>query len=85
MDPNLALAHITHNTAVIQLHQCIAYPSPRWKSSSIALPSSTSADTCVTAAAEIGSIAHQFLHMVSGVVNPQFSFCLFVAGRVLLG
>ncbi|KAF1970022.1 hypothetical protein BU23DRAFT_220158 [Bimuria novae-zelandiae CBS 107.79] len=84
MDPNLALAHITHNTAVIQLHQCIAYPSPRWRSSSIALPSNTSADTCVTAATEIGSIAQQFLQMSSGVINPQFSFCLFVAGRVLL-
>ncbi|KAF2652504.1 hypothetical protein K491DRAFT_663631 [Lophiostoma macrostomum CBS 122681] len=84
MDPNLSLAHMTHNTAVIQLHQCIAYPSPHWKSSSIALPSSTSAETCVTAAAEIASIAQRFLEMVSGVVNPQFSFCLFVAGRVLL-
>ncbi|KAI8941889.1 hypothetical protein NX059_000003 [Plenodomus lindquistii] len=84
MDPNLALAHMTHNTAVIQLHQCIAYPSPCWESSSIALPSNTSADTCVTAATEIGSIAQQFLQICSGIINPQFSFCLFVAGRVLL-
>lgn len=84
MDPNLALAHITHNTAVIQLHQGIAYPSPQWKSWSIGLPSSTSAETCVTAATEIRTIAQHYLRMSRGVVNPQFSFCLFVAGRVLL-
>lgn len=27
MDPNLTLAHTTHNTAVILLHQGIAYPA----------------------------------------------------------
>lgn len=84
MDPNLTLAHITHNTAVIQLHQCIAYPAPQWRASSIALPSTSSADTCLSAAAEISTIADMFLRQSMGVTNPQFSFCLFIAGRVLL-
>lgn len=84
MDQNLSLAHITHNTAVIQLHQEIAYPSPQWRLVSISLPSSTSAETCVTAATEIRTIAQKYLQMSTGLVHPQLSFCLFVAGRVLL-
>ncbi|KAF2116652.1 fungal-specific transcription factor domain-containing protein [Lophiotrema nucula] len=84
MDPNLTLAHITHNTAVIQLHQCIAYPAPQWRACSIRLPSVPSSETCMAAAAEISTIAYQFLQQSNGITNPQFSFCLFIAGRVLL-
>ncbi|KAF2220424.1 fungal-specific transcription factor domain-containing protein [Elsinoe ampelina] len=84
MDPNLTLAHITHNTAVIQLHQCAAFPPPALRASAIASLSSSSAETCVTAASEIGTIAQKFLHQSSGITNPQLSFCLFVAGRMLL-
>ena len=85
MDPNLTLAHITHNTAVIQLHQCIAYPSTQWRTSGIKLPSAGSADTCITAALEISRIGQQYLRSNGGITNPQFSFCLFIAGRVILG
>lgn len=85
MDPNLTLAHITHNTAVIQLHQCVAYPSTQWPTCPVNLPSASSAETCTVAACEIGTIAQQFLQQSGGITNPQLSFCLFVAGRVLLG
>ena len=85
MDPNLTLAHLTHNTAVILLHQSIALPSAKWKSCPITLPSTTSGDTCITAAIEISTIASKFLSTMNGPANPQFSFCLFMAGRVLLG
>lgn len=84
MDPNLTLAHITHNTAVILLHQGIAYPPPHWQACPIKLPSSSSAETCLEAASEIATIGHQFLTFSPIFTNPQFSFCLFIAGRMLL-
>ncbi|KAL2865070.1 putative C6 transcription factor [Aspergillus lucknowensis] len=84
MDSNLTLAHITHNTAVILLHQAIAYPPHHWKSSPVRLPSSSSAETCIEAATEISVIGQQFLLCSSMLTNPQFSFCLFIAGRMLL-
>lgn len=84
MDPNLTLAHITHNTAVILLHQGIAYPPPHWQNCPIKLPSTTSAETCLEAASEIATIGQQFLSFSPIFTNPQFSFCLFIAGRMLL-
>ncbi|KAJ5893219.1 hypothetical protein N7495_004910 [Penicillium taxi] len=84
MDPNLTLAHITHNTAVILLHQGIAYPPSHWQTCSIKLPSTSSAETCLEAASEIATIGQQFLAFSSIFTNPQFSFCLFIAGRVIL-
>lgn len=84
MDPNLTLAHITHNTAVILLHQGIAYPPAHWQACPIKLPSSSSAETCLEAASEIATIGHQFLTFSPIFTNPQFSFCLFIAGRMLL-
>ncbi|KAI2950735.1 transcriptional regulator family: Fungal Specific TF [Aspergillus niger] len=84
MDPNLTLAHITHNTAVILLHQGIAYPPSHWQNCPIKLPSASSADTCLEAASEIATIANQFLSFSPIFTNPQFSFCLFIAGRTLL-
>ncbi|KAL2849342.1 fungal-specific transcription factor domain-containing protein [Aspergillus pseudodeflectus] len=84
MDSNLTLAHITHNTAVILLHQAIAYPPHHWKSSPVKLPSSSSAETCIEAANEISMIGQQFLLYSPMLTNPQFSFCLFIAGRMLL-
>jgi hypothetical protein len=84
MDPNLTLAHITHNIAVILLHQGIAYPPPHWQACPIKLPSSSSAETCLEAASEIATIGHQFLTFSPIFTNPQFSFCLFIAGRMLL-
>ncbi|KAJ5202360.1 hypothetical protein N7449_004439 [Penicillium cf. viridicatum] len=84
MDPNLTLAHITHNTAVILLHQAIAYPPPHWNNCSIKLPSTSSAETCLDAASEIATIGQQFLSLSPIFTNPQFSFCLFIAGRMIL-
>lgn len=84
MDPNLTLAHITHNTAVGLLHQGIAYPSPEWRTSPIRLPSDSSAETCLTAAAEVAIIAERYLTDSKSLTNPQFAFCLFISGRMLL-
>lgn len=84
LDPNLTLAHITHNTAVILLHQGIAYPSPQWQASQIRVPSTSSAETCMAAAAEISIIAEKYLQGSTSLTNPQFAFCLFITGRMLL-
>lgn len=85
MDPNLTLAHITHNTAVVLLHQGIAYPSPEWQSVPINLPSASSADTCLAAATEVAKISEEFLTPNTDfLTNPQFAFCLFVCGRMLI-
>ncbi|TVY24175.1 Citrinin biosynthesis transcriptional activator [Lachnellula hyalina] len=84
MDPNLTLAHITHNTAVGLLHQGIAYPSQEWQSSPIRLPSVSSAETCLAAATEVAVIAEKYLQDSLSLTNPQFAFCLFMSGRMLL-
>lgn len=83
MDPNLTLAHISHNASMILLHQHIAYPSTRWKDV-VKLPSSCSAETCHLAAVETSSIVQKYLRYMGGIVNSQFAFCAFVAARVLL-
>ena len=84
MDPNLTLAHITHNTAVGLLHQGIAYPSQEWHSNPIRLPSVASAETCLAAATEVALIAEKYLQGSLSLTNPQFAFCLFISGRMLL-
>ena len=84
MDPNLTLAHITHNTAVGLLHQGIAYPSQEWQLNPIRLPSVASAETCLAAATEVAIIAEKYLQGSSSLTNPQFAFCLFISGRMLL-
>ncbi|PYI17909.1 hypothetical protein BO99DRAFT_403965 [Aspergillus violaceofuscus CBS 115571] len=84
MDPNLTLAHFTHNTALILLHQSIAYPPAHWKDCPVRLPSATSLETCIEAASEIVMLGSLFLQHSSILANPQFSFCLFIAGRMLL-
>ncbi|KAH7090825.1 fungal-specific transcription factor domain-containing protein [Paraphoma chrysanthemicola] len=84
MDPNLTLAHITHNTAVVLLHQGIAYPSQDWQSLPIRLPSGSSAETCMAASVEVSIIAAEFLRNMQCLTNPQFAFCLFICGRMLL-
>ncbi|OBT56879.1 hypothetical protein VE04_01975 [Pseudogymnoascus sp. 24MN13] len=84
MDPNLTLAHITHNTSMILLHQHIAYPPLEW-AELIRLPSSCSAGTCESAAIETASISEKYLKYTDiGVVSSQFALCAFVAARVLL-
>lgn len=84
MDPNLTLAHVTHNTAVVLLHQSIAYPSPEWQSVPVNLPSASNAETCFAAAKEVAIITDNFLRHTDIIIPPQFSFCLFVCGRMLI-
>jgi hypothetical protein len=86
MDPNLTLAHITHNTSMILLHQRIAYPPLEWHEV-VKLPTLSSAETCETAAAETANITKKFLNYSSpqSIVDSQFAFCVFVSARVLLG
>jgi hypothetical protein len=85
MDPNLTLAHITHNASMILLHQPIAFPPHDWTFRS-RLPSSCSAETCQQAAVEIATITEQYLKVSPSTfpVYPQFSFCVYVAARLLL-
>ena len=85
MDPNLTLAHVTHNTSMILLHQPIAFPLSHWDFKS-RLPSGCSAETCQTAAIEIAIITENYL-----IITPpnvplavQYSFCVYIAGRVLI-
>ncbi|KAK4504976.1 hypothetical protein PRZ48_002939 [Zasmidium cellare] len=73
MDPNLTLAHVTHNTAVIQLHQSIAFPSADWRDANVSLPSEASLKTCVSAATEVGSISQRFLEQNTGVTLIESS------------
>ncbi|RDW62209.1 hypothetical protein BP6252_11642 [Coleophoma cylindrospora] len=84
MDPNLTLAHITHNTSTILLHQHIAFPPNNLKML-VRLPSVCSAETCQLAARETASISAKYLkHTTHGITNHQFAFCAFVAARILL-
>ncbi|KAL2202118.1 hypothetical protein CC79DRAFT_169622 [Sarocladium strictum] len=85
IDPNLTLAHVTHNTSTILLHQTIAYPPAHW-SFKRRLPSGWSADTCCLAGAEIATITSKYLEVTPATlpVTSQFTFCVFVAARVML-
>lgn len=86
MDPNLTLAHVTHNTSMILLHQRIAYPDPLW-SDSFKLPSFCSAETCQVAAVETTTITQKYLKYTPeySPVTNQYAFCVFISARVLLG
>ncbi|KAL2845485.1 fungal-specific transcription factor domain-containing protein [Aspergillus pseudoustus] len=85
MDPNLTLAHITHNTSMILLHQRIAYPPPEWLEV-VKLPILSSAETCEAAAAETANITQKYIDNSppESMVDSQFAFCVFVSARVLL-
>ncbi|PLB44151.1 hypothetical protein P170DRAFT_458845 [Aspergillus steynii IBT 23096] len=85
MDPNLTLAHVTHNASMILLHQPIAFPLPSWPFKN-RLPSLCSVDTCQTAAIEVASITNQYLKNSSpeSPLSSQFAFCVFIAARALL-
>ncbi|KAI8263700.1 Tropolone cluster transcription factor tropK [Colletotrichum sp. SAR11_239] len=86
MDPNLTLAHVTHNTSMILLHQRIAYPEARW-SNIVKLPSFCSAETCQIAAVETATITQKYLKYTpeNSPATSQFAFCVFISARVLLG
>jgi hypothetical protein len=85
MDPNLTLAHITHNAFMILLHQVIAYPPSSWPFRR-RLPSVCSAETCCSAGGEIATIAQNYLrHTPEPLpVTSQFAFCVYIAARVFL-
>lgn len=84
MDPNLTLAHITHNTSMILLHHPIAFPAKSWNDY-VALPKECSAQTCQLAAIETSNIVSKFLtYSPIPFVNVQFAFCAFVAAKALL-
>ncbi|KAH7093166.1 fungal-specific transcription factor domain-containing protein [Paraphoma chrysanthemicola] len=84
MDPNLTLAHLTHNTSMIMLHHPIAFP-PRGWNNYVALPQECSTQTCELAAVEASNIVDKFLkHTPIPFVNAQFAFCTFVAAKALL-
>ena len=85
LDPNMSLAHITHNTSMILLHQRIGYPEPQLKG--IKLPNMYSAETCQSAAVETANIARNYLARAPErmPLSPHFSFCAYISARVLLG
>ncbi|KAH7250833.1 fungal-specific transcription factor domain-containing protein [Fusarium solani] len=85
MDPNLTLAHVTHNASMILLHQPIAFPPLNWPFRT-RLPSLCSVDTCQAAAVEIATITDHYLNNLAemGPLNNQFAFCVYIAARVLL-
>lgn len=85
IDPNLTLAHITHNTSTILLHQVIAYPPPEW-SFRKRLPRAWSTDTCCLAAAEIATITQKFLEVTPAAmpVSCAFTFCVYMAARMMI-
>ena len=85
MDPNLTLAHLTHNASMILLHYPVAFARSEW-TAVVRLPSECSRETCIMAAIEISRISKKFLqNTVIPFVNPQFSFCVYVAAKLLLG
>ncbi|KAF5678587.1 C6 transcription factor [Fusarium denticulatum] len=85
MDPNLTLAHVTHNASMILLHQPIAFPPLDWTFRT-RLPSICSLDTCQAAAIEIATITNHYLQIAehTGPLSNQYSFCVYLAARVLL-
>ncbi|KAG8628926.1 hypothetical protein KVT40_002791 [Elsinoe batatas] len=85
LDPNLTLAHLSHNASTTLLHYPIAYPPPAW-TKTIPLPSACSAETCRLAASETLQIVTKFLNTTDiDFVNHQFTFCVYVAAKSLLG
>ena len=84
MDPNVALAHVAHNAAVILLHQVVAYPPPERVSYSPVLPSESSAESCIVAAKEICRIASELSEVSQSLTSSQFAYCVFTAGRLFL-
>lgn len=84
IDPNLMLAHVTHNTSVVLLHQYLAYPAQAELISIFRQFRMSSANTCLSAASEISKVCKTYLSVTDGFVSPQLAFCLFASGQVLL-
>ncbi|KAF1979607.1 hypothetical protein BU23DRAFT_371884, partial [Bimuria novae-zelandiae CBS 107.79] len=85
MDPNLTLAHVTHNASMILLHQLIAYPPVHWPFRS-RLPSGCSTEACYSACIEIATITKRYLanSPQGSPIASQFAFCVFIAARMFL-
>ena len=85
LDPNMSLAHVTYNTSMILLHQRIGYPASELKG--LKLPNLYSAETCQSAAIEVGNITKKYLALAPQhmPISPHFSFCIFIGAKVLLG
>jgi hypothetical protein len=85
MDPNLTVAHVTHNASMILLHQIIAFP-PMELPIRNRLPSFLSAETCQSAAVEIATITENYLRFAPPTLptSNQFAFCVYIAARVLI-
>lgn len=84
MDPNLMLAHVTHNTSVVLLHQYLAYPAQPELISIFRHYRMSSANTCLSAASEVSKVCKTYLSVTDGFVSPQLAFCLFASGQVIL-
>ncbi|KAL2127422.1 hypothetical protein VTI74DRAFT_10759 [Chaetomium olivicolor] len=86
MDPNLTLAHVTHNASMILLHQPIAFPPAGFAAFKNRLPSACSVETCLAAATEIAVITTKYLESTArGLpLAHQYAFCIYIAARVLL-
>ncbi|CAK7237941.1 hypothetical protein SEUCBS140593_010214 [Sporothrix eucalyptigena] len=89
LDPNMSLAHVTHNTSMILLHQRIAYPDAHQyalQRLKVRLPSDYSAETCQLAAIGTADITRGYLASAptTMAVSPHFAFCAFVSAKLLL-
>lgn len=84
IDPNLTLAHMTHNSAIIILHQELAYCAPSSRAWLSSLVSAASREASVMAAMKIAKIAARYLGASDGIPPHQFVFCLYTAGQLFL-
>lgn len=84
IDPNLTIAHLTHNASIISLHSKLAYPPPQARAWLSSLVSGASKEACIMAAMKIDRIAKRFLDASSGIPPHQFALCLYIAGQALL-
>ena len=84
IDPNVTVAHMTHNAAIVLLHQRLALPPPQSASWLSSLVSTASKEACITAVNKIDKIARKYLAVSKGIAPSQFAFCLFIAGQFLL-
>ena len=84
IDPNLTIAHMTHNAAIISLHSRLAHPPRQARAWLSSLVSGASKEACVMASIKIDRIARRFLDASSGIPPHQFALCMYIAAKVLL-
>ncbi|OAQ58312.1 transcription factor [Pochonia chlamydosporia 170] len=80
-DPNLTLAHLTYNAAILALHRTLAYPPDFTQSWLTERISAESRETCMMAANKIATIAKCYLDTNNGIPPHQFVLCLYIAGH----